>query len=78
MLAALLLVTINSGIGQEGANKSSGLIWDEPTLTRYLRAPRDLVPGTKMIFLGLKKDQELADVIGYLKRFTHDGNLANP
>jgi cytochrome c len=60
------------------ANKNSGLVWDEPTLTRYLRAPRDLVPGTKMMFLGLKKDQALADVIAYLKGFTHDGNLANP
>ena len=60
------------------ANKTSGLTWDEPTLTRYLHAPGDVVPGTKMIFFGLKKDQELADVIAYLKRFTGDGSLANP
>ena len=60
------------------ANKTSGLTWDEPTLTCYLRAPGDVVPGTKMIFFGLKKDQELADVIAYLKRFTGDGSLANP
>ena len=59
------------------ANKTSGLIWDEPTLTRYLRAPGDVVPGTKMVFFGLKKDQELADIIAYLKRFARDGSLAN-
>jgi cytochrome c len=38
----------------------SGLTWDEQTLARYLRAPAQLVPGTKMIFFGLKKDQEIA------------------
>jgi cytochrome c len=35
------------------ANKSSGLVWDEKTLSSYLRAPTKLVPGTKMIFAGL-------------------------
>jgi cytochrome c len=56
------------------ANKSSGLIWDERTLARYLRAPAEVVPGTKMIFAGLKKGQEIADVIAYLKQFGRDGN----
>ena len=60
------------------ANKTSGLVWNAQTLTRYLRAPGDVVPGTKMIFFGLKKDQELADVIAYLKRFDRDGNFVMP
>jgi len=55
------------------ANKNSGLVWDEQTLARYLRAPAEVVPGTKMIFFGLKKDQEISDVIAYLKRFAGDG-----
>lgn len=55
------------------ANKNSGLVWDERTLARYLRAPAEVVPGTKMIFSGLKKDQEISDVISYLKQFTGDG-----
>ena len=38
------------------ANKNSGLVWDERTLSAYLRAPAKVVPGTKMIFSGLKKD----------------------
>jgi len=46
---------------------------DERTLTRYLRAPAEVVPGTKMIFFGLKKDQEISDVIAYLKQFAGDG-----
>ena len=55
------------------AMKKSGLTWDEATLTTYLQAPRKLVPGTKMTFVGLKKNQEIADVIAYLKRFDAQG-----
>ena len=55
------------------ANKNSVLVWDERTLARYLRAPAEVVPGTKMIFFGLKKDQEISDVIAYLKQFAGDG-----
>jgi len=64
------------GYSYSSANKTSGLTWDEATLTRYLRAPGEVVPGTKMVFFGLKKDRELADVIAYLKRFESDGSLA--
>lgn len=60
------------------ANKNSGLTWDEPTLTTYLRAPRKLVPGTKMAFAGLSKDQEIADVIAYLKQFNAQGQKVGP
>ncbi|MER9668006.1 cytochrome c family protein [Mesorhizobium sp. M0203] len=60
------------------ANKNSDLIWDEPTLTTYLRAPRKLVPGTKMAFSGLSKDQEIADVIAYLKQFNAQGQNVGP
>lgn len=55
------------------AMKNSGLIWDELTLTTYLHAPRKLVAGTKMAFPGIKKDQEIADLIAYLKQFDARG-----
>jgi cytochrome c len=60
------------------ANKNSGLVWDESTLARYLRAPAELVPGTKMVFIGLKKDREISDVIAYLKQFAADGKRVSP
>lgn len=60
------------------ANKKSGLTWDEPTLARYLRAPSKVVPGTKMIFAGLKKKREILDVIAYLKQFAPDGKHVGP
>ena len=49
------------------ANKNSGIVWTEAKLFQYLEAPRQVVPGTKMAFAGLKKPQDRADVIAYLK-----------
>jgi len=45
----------------------SGLTWDEPTLTKYLASPKDVIPGNKMVFAGLKDSADVAAVIAYLK-----------
>ncbi|WP_082496631.1 cytochrome c family protein [Aminobacter sp. MSH1] len=45
----------------------SGLVWDETALAEYLAAPKARVPGTKMAFAGLKKPDEVANVVAYLK-----------
>ncbi len=55
------------------ANKNSGITWDEATLKEYLKNPRAKVPDTKMIFPGLPKDEDIANVIAYLKQFGPDG-----
>jgi cytochrome c len=55
------------------ANRNSGIVWDEATLTEYLRNPRAKIPGTSMAFPGIKKDEEIADLIAYLKQFGPDG-----
>ena len=49
------------------AMKESGIVWDEATLTEYLRAPKKYLKGTKMAFVGLKKDADIENVIAYLK-----------
>jgi cytochrome c len=46
---------------------AGGKVWDEPTLTTYLASPKDVVPKTKMAFPGLKKAEDIANVIAYLK-----------
>ena len=61
------------GYNYSDANKNSGLTWDEATLTDYLKNPRAKVPGTKMTFAGLKKDEDIANVIAYLKTYAADG-----
>ena len=48
----------------------SGVKWDEPTLTTYLHDPKAMVKGTKMAFVGLKQDEDIANVIAYLKQFS--------
>jgi cytochrome c len=55
------------------ANKTSGLTWDEATLTRYLKSPKTVVPHTKMSFPGLESDADIANVIAFLKRYGPDG-----
>ena len=55
------------------ANNNSGLTWDEATLKVYLKNPRAKVPGTKMIFPGLTNDEDIDNVIAYLKQFGPDG-----
>jgi cytochrome c len=49
------------------ANRSKGITWSEETLFEYLENPKKYIPGTKMAFAGLKKPQERADVISYLR-----------
>ena len=55
------------------AKGEEGLVWEEETLTEYLRKPKDYIPKNKMAFAGLKKDDDLADVIAYLKQFSEEG-----
>lgn len=59
------------------ANKNSGLVWDEATLAKYLKNPRATIPGTSMTFAGIKKDEEIDDLIAYLKQFGPDGKPAS-
>jgi cytochrome c len=47
-----------------------GLVWDEATLDKYLTDPKAVVPGTKMVFPGLKNEKDRQDVIAYLKTQT--------
>jgi cytochrome c len=56
-----------AGFNYSAANKNSGKVWDEETLYTYLENPQAFIPGTKMIFAGLKKPQDRANVIAYLK-----------
>jgi cytochrome c len=48
----------------------SGTKWDDATLATYLHDPKTAIKGNKMAFAGLKKDEDVANVIAYLKQFT--------
>ena len=61
------------GYNYSEANKASGIVWTKANLKQYLRDPRAMVPGTKMVFAGIKDDQKIDDLIAYLKQFGPDG-----
>ena len=55
------------------ANKKSGIVWNEATFKEYIKDPRAKIPGTKMIFPGIKNEKEVGDLWAYLKQFGPDG-----
>lgn len=52
------------------AMKESGVTWNEDTLAAYLADPRGYIKGNRMAFVGLRDEEEIADVIAYLKEAT--------
>lgn len=61
------------GYSYSAANKNSGLTWDEATFAEYIKDPRTKIPGTKMIFAGIKGEKEIKDLTAFLKQFDKDG-----
>ncbi len=61
------------GYSYSPANKNSGIVWDEAVFREYIRDPRAKMPGTKMVYAGLKDDKRIDDLIAYLKQFGPDG-----
>ena len=55
-----------SNFSYSDAMKAFNRTWDEATLDAYLTNPRQVVPGTKMVFAGIKDPKERDDVIAYL------------
>lgn len=62
-----------AGYSYSAANKNSGLTWDEATFREYIKDPKVKVPGTKMIYAGLKDEQKTNDLIAFLKQFDTEG-----
>lgn len=61
------------GYSYSAANKNSGITWDEATFREYIKDPKAKIPGTKMIYAGLKDDKKIDDLIAYLKQFDASG-----
>jgi len=61
------------GFNYTEANKSAGITWNESVFKEYIKDPRAKIPGTKMVFAGIKNEQEVNDLWAYLKQFGPNG-----
>jgi len=52
--------------------KSAGWTWDAPHLNQWITDPQKVLPGSKMVFVGLPDAKQRADVIAYLAVETND------
>ncbi len=53
------------------AVKNSGITWSEKTIDEWLTKPKDFLPGNKMAFRGVEKEDERKALIAYLKKETN-------
>lgn len=49
-----------------GSMKEKAIVWDEKTLNDYLEFPKKFIPGTKMVFPGIKRAEDRRDLIAFL------------
>jgi cytochrome c len=64
------------GYNYSPANKNSGITWDEATFAEYIKDPKAKIPGTKMIFPGVKDEKRIQDLIAFLKQYDASGQKA--
>tara|TARA_Y100000992_G_scaffold301842_1_gene273830 strand:- start:7491 stop:7817 length:327 start_codon:yes stop_codon:yes gene_type:complete len=57
------------GYSYSKANIEKNIVWNNETLDEYLKAPKKYIPGTKMVFAGIKKEKERVDLISYLRKY---------
>jgi cytochrome c len=61
------------GYNYSEANKKSGITWNKENFEKYIRNPRAMIPGTKMIFPGISNEKEIDNLWAYVSQFGPDG-----
>jgi cytochrome c len=61
------------GFSYSDANKNSGITWNKDQFLDYIKDPRAKIPGTKMVFAGIKNEKEANDLWAYVSQFDKDG-----
>ena len=57
------------------ANKNSGITWNEAQFKEYIKDPKAKIPGTKMVFAGIKNETEVNNLWAYVSKFDKDGKM---
>ena len=55
------------GFKYSKAMKNSDIVWNDCSLDKFLKKPKKYIKGTKMRFVGLKKESHRDALIKYLK-----------
>ena len=58
------------GFRYSPAMKESGIVWDDETIGAYLADPKGYIPKNRMAFAGLRKPEDIANVLAYLREAT--------
>jgi len=61
------------GYSYSDANKNSGMTWNEAQFKDYIKDPKAKIPGTKMVFAGIKNEKEASDLWAFLAQYDKDG-----
>jgi cytochrome c len=61
------------GYSYSDANKKSGITWNDASFRDYIKDPKATLPGTKMVFAGIKNDQDVSDLWAFLRQFDSAG-----
>jgi cytochrome c len=61
------------GYSYSDASKKSGITWNGSSFGDYVKDPKAKLPGTKMVFAGIKNDQDVSDLWAYLRQFDSTG-----
>jgi cytochrome c len=61
------------GYSYSDANKNSGITWNKEQFLEYIKDPKAKIPGTKMIFPGIKNEKEANDLWAFLSQYDKDG-----
>ncbi len=64
-----------AGYNYSDANKASGITWSEATFLEYIKDPKAKIPGTKMIFPGIKNEGEAKSLWAYIKQYDAEGKI---
>lgn len=48
----------------------SGIVWTPEALDHWLERPSEFLPGNRMVFVGIRKPEDRANLIAYLQRET--------
>jgi len=61
------------GFSYTKANRNSGITWDKEQFLDYIKDPKAKMPGTRMVFAGIRKESEAADIWAFLVQYDKDG-----